>query len=645
MSPPDDASSGSARRAQADAQEFEELLEFLKVKRGLDLTGYKRPTLRRRVHKRMGGVKVEGYDDYIDYLEVHPDEFVALFNTVLINVTGFFRDAEAWGYMAREVIPDLLERAGDAPVRVWSAGCATGEEPYTLVMLFAEALGVEGCRQRVKIYATDADEEELVKARVGRYSLERVKDVPEELRERYFEPDAGGYSFRNDLRRSVIFGKHDLVQDAPISRLDLLVCRNTLMYFNREVQGRLLARFHFALRGGGVLFLGRAEMLSHDDLFVPLSLKHRVFTKHERANLRDRLLVLSQAGAEEAGRRVAREVRLREVGFDVAPEAQVVVDARGRLALANERARALFGLLNNDLGVPFSDLELSYAPVDLRTPLDRVLKERETVKLSGVALRRDGRGKHGDEGEVGGDGNRYFDVRVVPLMNEGGGSGEGVFLGASIIFQNVTAHKRLQHELEAANSALETAFEELQSSNEELETTNEELQSTIEELETTNEELQSTNEELETMNEEMQSTNEELETMNDELRRRTDEIDRMNGFLNAILSSLQAGVVVLDHHLNIYIWNSHAEEMWGLRADEVVGRSIFALDIGLPVEDLRAPVRALLADGSAPEVLVVDAVNRRGRPISCRVMASVMESFDDVLKGVILLMEERKEEA
>ena len=638
MSPPDDAKSPPARRAQADAQRFEELLEFLKVKRGLDLTGYKRPTLRRRVHKRMSSVKVEGYDDYIDYLEVHQDEFIALFNTVLINVTGFFRDAEAWAYLADKVIPDTLEAAGDAPIRVWSAGCATGEEPYTLVMLFAEALGVEGCRQRVKIYATDADEEELVKARVGRYSPERVKDVPEGLRERYFEPDGGGYSFRSDLRRSVIFGKHDLVQDAPISRLDLLVCRNTLMYFNREVQGRLLARFHFALRGGGVLFLGKAEMLSHDDLFAPLSLKHRVFAKHERAGLRDRLLVLSQAGAEEAGRRVAREVRLREIGFDVSPEAQVVVDAHGRLALANERARLLFGLSNDDIGVPFSDLELSYAPADLRTPLNRVLKERQTVKLGGVALHRDERRRREGEEE---DDARYFDVRVVPLINGGGGT----FLGASIIFQNVTVHKRLQHELEAANGALEAAFEELQSSNEELETTNEELQSTIEELETTNEELQSTNEELETMNEEMQSTNEELETMNDELRRRTDEIDRMNGFLNAILSSLQAGVVVLDHHLNIYIWNSHAEEMWGLRADEVVGRSIFALDIGLPVENLRAPVRALLADGAPSEVLVVDAVNRRGRHISCRVMASVMDSFDDALKGVILLMEERKEGA
>ena len=634
-----DPASPTPRAAQ---EGLEELLEFLKTKRGFDFTGYKRTTLRRRIRKRMGSVNIDTYDDYLDYLEVHPNEFDALFNTVLINVTSFFRDAEAWAYLADEVIPGLLESAGDAPIRVWSAGCATGEEPYTLVMLFAEALGTEGCRQRVKIYATDADEEELVKARVGRYSRERVKNVPEPFLTRYFEPDAGGYVFRNDLRRSVIFGRHDLVQDAPISRLDLLVCRNTLMYFNREVQSRLMARFHFALKdsprgnlkGGGALFLGKAEMLtSHDALFTPLSLRHRVFAKLERTSLRDRLLVLSQAGTEEAGVRVAREVRLREVGFDVAPEAQVVVDARGRLALANARARALFGLTSDHVGTPFSDLEFSYSPTDLRTPLDRASKERTAVELRGVELRRGA-----DQGDDGGGGSLYFDVRVVPLVN-----GDG-FIGSSIIFQNVTLHKRLQHELEGVNGALETAYEELQSSNEELETTNEELQSTIEELETTNEELQSTNEELETMNEEMQSTNEELETMNDELRRRTDEIDRMNGFLNAILSSLQAGVVVLDSHLNIYVWNAHAEELWGLRADEVAGRSIFALDIGLPVERLRAPVRALLAGEAQTEALVLEATNRRGKTIDCRVMLSAMDAFDDALKGVILLMEERKGE-
>ena len=230
----------------------------------------------------------------------------------------------------------------------------------------------------------------------------------------------------------------------------------------------------------------------------------------------------------------------------------------------------------------------------------------------------------------------HLDVKVVPLISNGAARP----LGVSVIFRDVTSHKRLQGSLKRANAALETAYEELQSTNEELETTNEELaKSTVEELETTNEEMQSTNEELETMNEEMQSTNEELETMNDELRRRTEELDRLNIFLESIIGSLRAAVVVLDDQLNIYIWNRVAEDMWGLRADEVEGRSLFTLDIGLEVEALKAPVRASLS-GSESEEVTLEALNRRGRTFSCRVTCTSFDALDRDLRGVILLMEE-----
>ena len=620
MSPADDTPLESLPSDRRDPQ-FENLLEYLNVKRGINFTGYKRTSLMRRFGRRMQMVDVATFGDYLDYLEVHPEEFDLLFNTVLINVTSFFRDPEAWRVLAEEVVAPLVERKGNEPIRVWSAGCATGEEAYTLAMVLAEALDPVAFRERVKIYATDVDEEELVTARSGTYSAERVEDVPPELRERYFEPTPGGrYAFRGDLRRAVIFGRHNLVSDAPISNLDLLVCRNTLMYFNRELQTRILARFHFALKEQGVLFLGKAEMmLSNSALFKPVSLKHRVFVKSESGDLKGRVLALTQRG--EGGNWVAQEVRLREVGFNVAPEAQLVVNARGKLALANQRARTLFGLSDDEVGLAFQDLTLSYQPVDLRSPIDQALSERDTVKLGTVELPR--------AGEV-----RYFDVQVVPLLN-----GEPKPLGASVIFRDVTSHKRLQLGLEDANAELEVAYEELQSTNEELETTNEELQSTVEELETTNEEMQSTNEELETMNEEMQSTNEELETMNDELRRRTLELDRLNIFLENIMSSLRVGVVVLDHNLNIFIWNERAEDLWGLRADEVQGRSLFALDIGLPTEPLQAPVRACLARTSEHEEVTLEALTRRGRTVSCRVRCSSFDALDDELRGVILLME------
>jgi two-component system CheB/CheR fusion protein len=191
--------------------------------------------------------------------------------------------------------------------------------------------------------------------------------------------------------------------------------------------------------------------------------------------------------------------------------------------------------------------------------------------------------------------------------------------GASVSFLDETRHRRLEDELEASNRQLETAYEELQSTNEELETTNEELQSTIEELETTNEELQSTNEELETMNEELQSTNEEMHTVNEELRERSEELNEANTYLESILTSLRAGVIVVDRDLMVRVWNHWSEEEWGLRTDEVVGKNVFNLDIGLPVEHLREPLRRLLASPDGHEAEEIDAVNRRGRAVRIRV--------------------------
>src|SRR5438309_1267180 len=265
----------------AQAPGLDSLLEFVRESRGFDFTGYKRSSIQRRVAKRMSDVGVGSYDEYIDYLQLHGDEFAQLFNTLLINVTSFFRDPQTWEYMAEEVLPGLVAaRNPDAPLRVWCPGCASGEEPYTAAMVLARVLGDEAFKARVKIYATDVDEEALDYARLGAYLPRQIEDVPAEALERYFERTDQRYVFRKDLRRSVIFGRNDLVQDAPISRIDLLVCRNTLMYFTAETQGQILRRFHFGLDDLGVLLLGRSEMLiTHADLFAPLELKWRVFRK------------------------------------------------------------------------------------------------------------------------------------------------------------------------------------------------------------------------------------------------------------------------------------------------------------------------------------------------------------------------------
>jgi two-component system CheB/CheR fusion protein len=414
------------------------------------------------------------------------------------------------------------------------------------------------------------------------YNNQLLQAVPVEWRERYFELAGEQWVFRPDLRRGVIFGRHDLVQDAPISRLDLLVCRNTLMYFNAETQTKILARFHFALNDTGMLFLGKAEMLlTHANLFTPISLQHRIFRRVPQNNRRERILLFLSNTEESIANGINHYVHLREAAFDTAPYAQIVVDRNGILLLANAEARSMFGINFFDQGRPLQDLEISYRPLELRSPIERACQERNPIVIANVV-------RHLRDDEV-----QYLDVQILPLEEQ-----DSEIIGASIIFIDVTRYYNLQTELQRATQELETANEELQSSNEELETTNEELQSTKEELETTNEELQSTKEELETtneelqstkeeletMNEELQSTNEELQTINDELRQRTSELNQANAFLNSILTSLQAGVVVVNPQFNILSWNHEAENLWGLRIDEVRGESLLSrvgfLDLG-----------------------------------------------------------------
>lgn len=361
--------------------EFEFLLTYLKRSRGFDFTGYKRATLMRRVSKRMQEIGVESFNQYIDRLEVEPEEFVQLFNTILINVTSFFRDSSTWEYIGSEIVPQIAAgKQPTEPIRVWSAGCASGQEAYTLAIVMAEALGIEQFKTQVKIYATDVDDEALNQARRATYTDKEVSSVPPQLLERYFERSDSLYTFRHDLRRSVIFGRHDLLQDAPISRIDLLTCRNSLMYFNVEAQAKIIARFHFALNDSGFLFLGKAEMLlTHSNTFTPLNLKRRIFTKVSKINLRARSLLMGKNSTEEEVNYLTNHVRIRDAAFDANRVAQLVIDINGFLTLANERIRQLFGIAPKDLGRRFQDLEISYRPIELRSCIEQVYADRRII--------------------------------------------------------------------------------------------------------------------------------------------------------------------------------------------------------------------------------------------------------------------------
>ncbi len=603
------------------AAEFEELLGVLKRSRGFDFTGYKRASLMRRVRHRMAEVGDETFAQYVDRLELHAEEFTALFDTMLINLTGFFRDAPAWEQIAQRVIPAILEsKAGEASIRIWSAGCASGEEVYSLAMLFAEALGETEFRRRVKLYATDVDEGALAKARAAVYTERQLRSVPPELLEKYFEPLGPNRVFRRDLRRSVICGRNDLTTDAPISRVDLLVCRNTLMYFTAEAQGRIMRRFHFALSDAGFLFLGRAEMvLAHAELFLPFDLPNRLF---EKLLLTPARLPLDRPGRPPVALGGGSDSAIGVAAFAAAPTAQIVVDPAGRLAMVNLRAESLLKLHSRDLGRVFHDLELSYRPVELRSLIEQVLADRTATEVTEV-----------EWFQAPEQPPMYLQVTVTPLS-----APDSSPVGVAINFVDITEQRRLRKELQAAHREVERAYEELQSTNEELETTNEELQSTIEELQTTNEELHSTNEELECMNQELTSANDGLHTLNDEWELRTGELNQTSAFLQNVLSGLGKAVIVVDGELKVHAWSASAEELWGLRADEVENEDFLGLDMGLPVKRLATPLRQVLGAGSARMAEVeVDAVNRRGR--SMRLVVQLCQLRDGAtVNGAILLM-------
>jgi two-component system CheB/CheR fusion protein len=609
---------------QNDEQAFENLIRYIQQSRGLDFRGYKRTSLRRRISLRMEHLHVERFTDYHAFLEAHPQEFIDLLNTVLINVTSFFRDPDAWDALNESVLPRLIEPGrGRDQFRVWSVGCATGQEPYSLAMLFCELLGTGEFSRRVKIYATDLDEAALNTARHASYLPRDVEGVPEPLLGKYFERTNNHYVVSRDLRKAVIFGRHNIVHDAPISRIDLLVCRNLLIYLETDTQNLVLPRLHYALVDDGCLFLGKAEtQLARSKLFSAIDMKHRLFRKVPQEWRRSGTGSVLLGNDSSGGDGSTLHGRLLDAIVDSSTSAYLAINNDDVLLFASAGARRMLEVGESDVGRPFQDLAVSYRPIELRSHIDEVRRQSRSIRVEHQLY-------HRPPSEP-----IRLTIEVSPLLSR-----DGRPFAVLLTFSETTRTFTLQQELEAAQESLETTIEELQSANEELETTNEELQSTNEELETTNEELQSTNEELETTNEELRSANEEMEATNEELRKHSDEFSSYRQYVHAILRGLDAGIVVVDAELKVRSWNRWSENAWGLREEEVIGQSFNTLDIGLPVQQLVPPLRETLA-GSKPVEAVADALDRRGRPLQCRVRISPLSYDDRSTQGAVLLVED-----
>jgi two-component system CheB/CheR fusion protein len=611
-----------AESAAADVQDagFARLLDKLANDYHFDVREYKEASLARRIRSRMSHVRVDNFSDYIGYLDRHPDEHVALFNAVLINLTGFFRDPEAWQALRHEVIPRLIADAEQSrAIRVWSAGCSTGEEPYSLAMVLAEHLRERAREFDVKIYGTDIDDGALGTARHGLYRVEQLKDLSPDLLEKYFAKEGQMYRFRLDMRRWCIFGRHNLAQDPPLSHIDLIVCRNVLIYFRSDLQERILPTFNYALREGGFLFLGKSEsLLARSRRFAPVVLKWRIFQRSPVAA--PDVIVPPRPLAPEVvrsgpGRTDTRQFAVRLQGLiDVLPSAVILIDLTDTVLAWNSAAASLFDIPSDAaVGRKFRELDISYRVEGLRarieegktrhaaTPLDRVTFTRRT----GEAL--------------------TADISIAPLLDE-----QHQISAVVVTALNTSDHARLAEEMSRIGEQHATAVEELQ-------TTNEELQSTNEELETTNEELQSTNEELETTIDELQATNAELGALNTQLEQRGVELRRLDAFHKSVVNSLESALVVLDAELNVVTWNGRAAELWGLRSEDAVGRPFFSLPIGDVVKMSRGAIETIQGTGRPQLVPDITVNGPSGDVARLALRLSRLDGSDTGPHGVVLL--------
>src|SRR5213594_2822719 len=598
--------------SQEVAGDFRALLETLSARYNFDFREYKEASLARRIRARMSQVHVDSFAAYARFLDANPDEHVALFNTILINITNFFRDPEAWNALAEDVIPRLVgEAAQSRSLRIWSAGCSSGEEPYSIAMLLAEHLGDAANTYTVKIYGTDVDEEALTAARHAAYRTEQLRDVPDRLVNRHFTRDGQLHRLRRDLRRWCIFGSHNLTQAPPLSHVDLLVCRNVLIYFTSELQERILTRFHYATREDGVLFLGRSEsLLARSRLFTPVHPKWRIFQRTPSGSRQAAALLPEAVPAQGAaiaprGEVVAPGTRVQRA-LEALPAAVLVIDASDTILSWNPAAEALFDVPTSDaLARKFRDLDVRYRVEGLRARIEDVKARHASSRMDDVSFTR----RNGDV--------VHADITVAPLFDA------YRLIGVLVYAIEATEHARLKEQMARIAEQHATAIEELQSTNEELETTNEELQSTNEELETTNEELQSTNEELETTVEELQSTNSELKNLDE--------------YQQSVLSSLQHAIVVLDRHGLVTTWNQTAERLWGLPVEHVVRRLFWTLPVGDIAPKLREALTRMLDSGSREAETLHDVPFRlpTGETRHLTVQVTPLESTSSEVTGVV----------
>ena len=540
----------------------------------VDFREYKPSTVRRRIERRMTALSIETIDEYAKFVETHAAEVAALFKDMMISVTSFFRDPDEFEAL-RAQLHERFEETPPAGLRVWVPGCATGEEAYSLAILLVEELGGLDALETspIQIFATDIDNEALAVARRGFYPDAAIDNVPKDLRAKYFSQTGGGYTINSVIRDCIMFTAHNVCEDPPFSNIDLVTCRNLLIYFSPQLQVRVMARLHYAMATNGLLLLGKSESVNNsEELFRQMGSSARIFKRRVRIDRRSPILTNALYNKpppkrDPIGTGGRQDLEMLRGMFDALVRA---VGPDCFLVTADYQIKRVYGNVDRFITLSEGDIR----GVNIGMIRDQYRHEVRT--LITLAL-RNSEPRFGHERQTPGDRSARVQVAVYPLAGLDGG--EDLAVVAFRQWQNEEADavdmQAVENEPSAAQVVqlereLETTRESLQQTVEELETTNEELQALNEELQSGNEELQSTNEELETANEELQSTNEELITVNEELQINSQELSLINQELDSILANIAAPTLVMDAGLHIVRCSESARELFNV--DPGVGR-------------------------------------------------------------------------
>ena len=607
----------------------------LRTVTGNDFHGYKRNTFLRRVQRRMQVLQEPTIDDYAATLRKSRDEVHNLFQDLLIGVTQFFRDPKEFDALQRE-LPAVFEGKGPADqFRVWVLGCATGEEAYSIGILLSEHLQTLDNAPTVQIFATDLDSRALGAARAGRYSNAIVGHVTPERLARWFVKEGDTYRVAKELREMCIFSPHNLIKDAPFSRIDLLSCRNLLIYLNTELQNRVIPIFHFSLRAGGLLFLGSSENVTrHQKLFAPVDRRNRLFRRLETptkvlpefplvapgAAPRDEQSTKAAPLARPGGLALSISRRAEQVAERYGP-AYVIIDTQNEVLHFSGRTgrflEPVTGAANlNLLNLVHRDLRL-----DLRSALHQATEDKSRVEHMRIPIRDNGN-------------SHFVNLLVEPIEDAQDVTALVVlFQDAGPVPETAPASDRggvSNEHVERLEADLRLTKERLQATIEELESTNEELKSSNEEYQSINEELQSSNEELETSKEELQSVNEELQTVNTELDIRVRDLARANSDLRNLLESTQIATIFLDNDLRVRSFTPAATEIFHLLETDV-GRPLDHLGSRVDYPDLSEDVRKVLTKLGTMER---DISSKDGRYYIARVLP--YRSIDNFIAGAVI---------